>query len=201
MKKNKFTLLAAVAALALSVSVAACTSAPPMTLTQPDLTFAQMQEIPLAVAKIEIYDEYKQPMGGTNIEHEFATPPAAATRNLIQSKLKAAGDRQILRVFIDDASVRAQKLPVRTDFEGFFTREVSERFIGRVALRFELVNEDAPDIVIGRANVSSDRTSSLVENASLADRDVVYTALTEALMRDLYEGFATTVRGNFGTPR
>ncbi len=201
MKKNKFTLLAAVAAVALSVSVAACTSAPPMTLTQPDLTFAQMQEIPLAVAKIEIFDEYKSPMGGNNIEHEFATPPAVAAKNLIQSKLKPAGDRQILRVFIDDASVRGEKLPVRTDFQGFFTREVSERFVARVALRFELVNEDAPDIVIGRANVSSDRTSSLVENASLADRDVVYTALTEALMRDLYEGFSTTVRGNFGMPR
>ena len=201
MKKNKFSLLVAVAAVALTVSVAACTSAPPMTLTQPDLTFAQMQEISLAVAKIEVYDEYKSPMGGTNIEHEFATPPSAAAHNLIQNKLKATGDRQILRVFIDDASVRSQKLPVRTDFQGFFTREVSERFVGRVALRFELVNEDAPDIVIGRANVSSDRTSSLVENASLADRDVVYTALTEALMRDLYEGFATTVRGNFGSPR
>lgn len=201
MKKNKFTLLAAVAVVTLSLSVAACTSAPPMTLTQPDLTFAQMQEIPLAVAKIEIFDDYKPPMGGNNIEHEFATPPSVAAKNLIQSKLRAAGDRQVLRVFIDDASVRGEKLPVRTDFQGFFTREVSERFVARVALRFELVNEDAPDIVIGRANVSSDRTSSLVENASLADRDVVYTALTEALMRDLYEGFSTTVRGNFGMQR
>lgn len=201
MKKNKNPLLAAVAAIALSISVTACTSAPPMTLTQPDLTFAQMQEITLAVSKIEIFDAYKSPMGGNNVEHEFSTPPSVAARNLIQSKLKAVGDRQILRVFIDDASVRGQKLPIQTDFSGFFTRETSERFVARIALRFELVNEDAPDIVIGRANVSSDRTSSLVENASLADRDVVYTALTEALMRDLYEGFATTVRGNFGSPR
>ncbi len=200
MNRNKPVVLAATA-LALALSLSACTSAPPMTLSQPELTFAQMQEIPLAVAKIEIYDEYKAPLGGVNVEHEFATPPAVATRSLIGDKLKAAGDRRVLRVFIDDASVKAEKLAVRGDFAGLFTREPSERFIGRVALRFELVNEDAPDIVIGRANVSSDRTSTLYENASLADRDGVYMALTEALMRDLYEGFSTTVRGNFGMPR
>lgn len=201
MKKNKLSLVSAAAVVALTLGVAACTSAPPMTLDQPDLTFAQMQDVALAVAKIEIFEEYKSPMGGTNVEHEFETTPMVATRNLIQSKLKAAGDRQVLRVFITDASVRSQKLPVSNDFMGTFTREPSERFIARVALRFELVNEDAPDIVVGRANVSSDRTSTLFENASLADRDQAYTVLTEALMRDLYEGFTTTVRGNFGMPR
>lgn len=201
MTRNNMTALPLMAAIAVLLTVAACTSAPPMTLTQPDLTFAQMQNIPLAVARIEVVDHYKPPMAGKNIEHEFATPPAAAARNLIESTLQAKGDRQILRVLIDDASVRMDKLPVRTDLAGVFTREPSERYVARVALRFELVNEDAPDIIVGRANVSSDRTSTLAENASLSDRDQAYVALTEALMRDLYEGLSTTVRGNFGLPR
>lgn len=201
MANNKLQLLVAGAAIVVSLSLSACTSAPPMTMVQPDLTFAQLQEIPLAVAKVEVLDEYKTPVGGTNVEQEFSTTPLAAAHNLTQSKLVAAGDRQILRVFIDDASVKSQKLAVGTGFEDFFTHEPAERLVARVALRFELVNEDAPDIVVGRANVSSDRTSTILENASLADRDMIYTALTESLMRDLYEGFSTTVRGNFGVPR
>ena len=122
MKNSKPKMLAAVAVIALTLGVAACTSAPPMTIEQPDLTFAQMQDVPLAVAKIEVFEEYKSPMGGANIEHEFATPPMVAARNLIQSKLKAAGDRQVLRVFIDDASVKSQKLPVSNDFMGTLPR-------------------------------------------------------------------------------
>jgi hypothetical protein len=192
------------AAIALSLTavmpLAGCTNAPPMSLTQPDLTFAQMPVIPVAVAKVEVFEEYKSPMGGANIEHEFQTAPSTAVRNLVQSKLQPAGDRQILRVFIDDASVREEKLRVRDDFMGSFYREPSEKYTGRVALRFELVNEDAPDIVLARANISSDRNNSVLENASLSDRDQAYVALTEAMMNDIYEGLRTTVKQSFGTP-
>lgn len=201
MTRNKIALSVAIASLALSLSLAACTSAPPMTLVQPDLTFAQLQQIPLAVAKIEVFDNYTAPAGGGHIEQEFSTPPIVAARHLVKGKLVAAGDRQILRVFIDDASVRSQKLAVGSGFADLFTHEPAERLVARMAMRFELVNEDAPDIVVGHANVSSDRTSTILENASLAERDTVYTVLTESLMRDLYEGFSTTVRGNFGAPR
>lgn len=187
--------------LLLSLGLAACTSAPPMTLAQPDLTFEQLSPVSLAVAKIEVYDQYKSPMTGRNVEHEFSTPPAAAARRLIESKLAASGTRQILRVYIDDASVVRDNLPVAKDFWSEFSREPSEKLLARVALRFELVNEEAPDIVVGRASVVSDRTRSLLENTSLADRDRAYLNLTEELMSDLYSGFRSVVRDTFGTPR
>lgn len=197
--KNNLTRLMTSIAVALTLS--ACVNAGPLRPAQPDMTFAKYQTIPLAVAKIEIFEEYKSPMGGPNIEHEFQTPPSTAARNLIQSKLTPAGDQGVLRVFIDDASVKSQRLQVRDDFFGTFIREPSERYTGRVALRFELVREEAPDIVIGRANISSDRNNTIQENASLNDRDQAYAALTEALMNDIYDGLRTTVQQNFGTPR
>ncbi len=199
MRKQQVIILSLM--MALSIGMAGCTSAPPMTLAQPDLTFEQLAPVSLAVSKIEIYDQYKSPMTGRNIEHEFSTTPAAAARRLIEKKLAATGTRQILRVYIDDASVVRDNLPVAKDFWGEFSREPSEKMLARVALRFELVNEEAPDIVVGRASVVSDRTRSLLENTSLADRDRAYLNLTEELMSDLYAGFKTVVRDTFGAPR
>lgn len=203
--KNKLTrsvlIAAALLPLAATPVLMGCAGTSPLALTQPDLSLSQMQPVSLAVAKIEIFDEYKSPMGGANIEHEFQTPPMVAARNLLQNKLVPAGDRQILRAFIDDASVRVERLKVREDFMGTFYREPAERYIGRVAIRFELVNEDAPDIILARANVNSDRNNSTLENASLADRDQAYLMLTEALMKDVYDGLNTTVRQSFGMPR
>lgn len=202
--KNKLCrfLLVGVAMLPLMAApmLSGCTNAPPMTLNQPDLTFAQMQPIAVNVAKIEVFAEYKAPMAGPNIEHEFQTPPLESIRQLLQTKLTPAGDRQILRAFIDDASVRMDRLKIRDDFMGTFYREPAERYIGRIAVRFELVNEDAPDIILARANISSDRNNSTLENASLADRDQAYMMLTESMMNDIYEGLRTTVKQSFGAP-
>lgn len=201
MNKNIIRTALVVALLAgTSAGLSACMTAP-LDNGQPDMSFAQMQPIGLNVAKIEVFDEYRQPATGNYIEQEFNLPPAAAARRLIESKLVANGTRQVLRVFIDDASVLREDLKVREDLMGNFTRETSEKYRGRVALRFELVNEEAPDIIVGHANVISDRTSSLMENTSLAERDRVYMALTEGLMNDLYAGFQTTVRNTFGGPR
>lgn len=204
MKNNKHVLpVAALAAFLMAAPLGACTTAPPMSAVQPDLTFAQYQNIPLAVSRIDVFEEYKAGANSNSVEHEFETPPGVAAHNLAKTKLVAAGagNGKILRVFIDDASVQRQNLPVRTDLVGTFTRQPAEKYAARVTMRFELVDETAPDIVLGRANIGSDRTTSILENTSLADRDQAYLNLTEALMRDVYDGFRTTVQRTFGTPR
>lgn len=186
---------------AASLSLSGCMTSPPMSMAQPDLTFAQYQGIPVNVAKVEVFNQYTPPMDGRHVESEFQTPPATAAENLAKAKLLATGTANILRVYIDEASVVMQKLPKDTGFMSTFVRQPSERYAARVALRFELVDATAPDIVIGRANISSDRTTTILENTSLADRDQAYLDLTEALMKDIYDGFVSTVQPNFGVPR
>lgn len=185
------------AALALALSLAACTTAPPATNALPELTFEQMAPISLHVAKIEVHDEFRTPVTQDHVEHLFPKTPAAAARELVEKKLTADGFDNILRVIIEDASVIEQKLPVSNDFWSNFTREPSERYNARVSLRFELVNEQAPDIIIGHASVIGERTKTVIEGTSPADRDRAYIALTEELMGDLYNGLDTVVRNTF----
>lgn len=175
-----------------------CVSAPPESAQQPALTFAHMSPVLLNVAKVEIFDAYKPPMQNPNAEHLMPTPPASAARILAAEKLLADGDSRILRVLIEDASVIRENLPLTEGFWGVLSQEPAERYKARVALRFELVNEEAPDITVGHASVIGTRTKTLVEGVSPAERDRAMTELTEGLMSDLYDGFDTVVRGTFG---
>jgi hypothetical protein len=194
LKMNK----AAAALLAAAVMLGGCAVVSPDTVRQPDLTFAQYAPVSLDVAKIEVYDQFTPPATGGHIEREFATPPDQAATRLLEAKLRPDGAAQILRVYIDDASVVSEKQPVRDDLMGKFTRETAEIYRAHLAIHFELANTDAPDIVIGNANITSDRTTSILENTSLADRDRTAVNLTEALMKDVYAGMTGTVRETFG---
>ncbi len=187
-------------ALALSVMLmlSACIDAPPASSPKTELTFAQMQSIPLHVARVEVIDEFKSPVSGGHVEHLFPIAPSVAVKDLLAKKLSAEGVDNILRVIITDASVKEEKLAVTEDFLGNFRREPSERYNARVALRFELVNEQAPDIVIGNASVIGQRTKTVLEDTSPADRDRAYLLLTEELMTDVYNGLDTVVRDTFG---
>jgi len=175
-----------------------CTNSPPQSAV-PDITLAQVQPINLNVSRIEIVDKYVPPMKAPNYDHMFRQPPLTVTHALINKQLVAAGPEKTLRVIIDDASV------IRTDLtppDGFFsslTPHPSERYHARVALRFEMVNADAPDVVLAHAEVSSDREKTIYDDASPADRDAAFLDLDEGLVSDLSGGLSSVVKRTFGS--
>ncbi|MDE1152603.1 MAG: hypothetical protein PW788_08710 [Micavibrio sp.] len=176
----------------------ACTDGPPQSGV-PDITLAQVQPINLNVSRIEVVDKYVPPMKSPNYDHMFRQPPLTVTHSLINKQLVAGGPEKVLRVIVDDASV------IRTDLsapDGFFsslTPHPSERYHARVAIRFEMVNADAPDVVLAHAEVSSDREKTIYDDASPADRDAAFLDLDEGLVSDLSSGFSTVVKRTFGT--
>lgn len=181
------------------LALSACAAMGPATAPQEvsGLTFDNMQAVPLNVAKIEVFDAFNAPVTEGHVEHLFPVSPAAAARKMAEQKLSAEGSDNLLRVVIEDASVMERKLPVGRDFWSNFNREPSERYDARVSLRFELVNEQAPDIVIGHASVIAERTKTVLEGTSPAARDRAWNEMTDALMGDLYNGFDGVVRNTF----
>jgi hypothetical protein len=177
--------------------LSACAESPPPP-TLPDLTFANVNPIPLNVARIEVTDAYRPPMRSPNIEHLFRVPPADAVKNLLNRALAAAGSEKTLRVEIEDASVIDEKLPVAHGFIGAFSREPSDRYNAKVFLRFELVDPAAPDIVIGHAEVVAHRSHSILNGDSPAERDHAEFELTEALMKDVSDSLNGVVKDTFG---
>lgn len=167
----------------------------------PLLSFEQYRPIMLNVAAIEIVDRFRpiNPTGGAkHVELMMKQPPHTAVQELIKKQLVPAGASGLLRVIIDDASVLGEKLPVTEGMAGLLQNEPAERYRANVALRFERANEDAPDIVTGTANVAADRTTTLMKDASPADRDRAFYRLNEQLMQDISHGLQTVVKNAFG---
>lgn len=176
--------------------VTACMQAPPATVV-PDLTFENTQPVYLNVKSIEIVDEYRPPLKEPNIEHNYQLSPADAVKRLILRQFVANGQDKILRVIIEDAPVIKEDLPTTSGFWSNFTQEPAERFVAHLSLRFELVSQDSPDIILGHARVVADRSRSILKGASLADRDRAFFELTESLMKDMQESFSTIVKNTF----
>lgn len=187
----------AIGVLVLGAALSACAMNPPETEV-PQLTFAQVQSVSVNAARIDVVDEYHSPMNRPNVEHLFKTTPAQAVHQLVQKQLIADGGQNILRVVIEDASVVQRDLPVQTGFVGAFSKEAAQQYDAKMALRFELVDQAAPDIVVARARVNAARSTTAENNISPAARDRIFFKLTEDLLNDVSTGISGTVRETLG---
>ena len=177
--------------------LSACVEVAPDT-RPPDMTFENYSPVVLNVAKIEVIDRYHPPLREPNIEHNFPLSPAAAAKKLAEKILVAAGTRDILHVYIEDASVVREEILQENKIWDIFDHKPAERLKAKVLLRFELVSFDAPDIVIGHAEVIAKRNKELLRGISMADRDRAYFSLTGDLMDDVSDGMKNVVRSTFG---
>ena len=177
--------------------LAGCQNAPPDTQT-PQLVFDTLPQISMNVARIEIVDGYQPPMKAPNVDHLFKQPPRDVARRVLEKQLVANGSNHTLRVIIEDASVIKKDLPVSQGFTGFFSNEESEEYISRVSLKFQLIADDTADRVVADAFVLSERTQTLLEDSSPAERDMAFFTLDENIMQDLRKGIEGSVKRTFG---
>ena len=57
----------------------------------PELTYAHLGAMRLDVARVEIADEYHEPLRPPNVDHLFPTPPERAMRRWATDRLAASG--------------------------------------------------------------------------------------------------------------
>jgi len=164
----------------------------------PDMTFDHFAKVRLDVAGIEVRNDYRPPMEAPHVEHLFLPPPYVAAEKLVKIQLIAAGGSRVLRVIIREASVVREELPINKGVDNVFLREAAERLRAKVVLRFELVDPLDPAVIIGHADVTARRVKTLLEGASVADRERAYFELTEGLVTKLSHGLTTVVKNTFG---
>lgn len=189
-------MMVAVPALCLAIALSACVSN--IDDAWPGISYQAAAPVTVNAGRIEIFNSYNAPMAAPNVEHMFRMTPSAAAQELARRQISAAGGSRVLRVIVDDASVRQTILPKEQGVIGMVQRDPEEKFDARVALRFELVDEAAPDIIVGRANVVATRERTVKGGMTLAERDKAYYDLTQTLVNDLAQGIGTTVQNTFG---
>ena len=166
----------------------------------PDIAYGKSPAVRVNAARLDIQDVYRAPMGAPNVDHLFKVTPSMAAQTLASRQVIPVGGQNVMRVIVEDASVRRSTLPPKEGVLGLLPTEPDEQFDARVALRFELADEAAPDIVTGRASVVATRQRTLTGGATLAQREKAYHDIVQALVDDLSQGILTTVGGTFGQP-
>src|SRR5258708_3057470 len=166
----------------LVAGLAGCTSEPPPARL-PEMTFTNLQKIPLEVAVIDIVDEYNPPFAPPNVEHKMPVPPARAARRWAEDRLIAVGNSGRAVVTIHDAHVTETILKKGSSgLTGAFTTEQTARYDAvlemSVAIRNDRGFQDAT------AQARAVRSQTVPEDISPNKLDEVSDATLETLMRD-----------------
>ncbi len=181
-----------------AVLLAGCTTVEPPPPALPELTFVNMTPIRVDVANVAVVDAYRSPMKPPDVEYIFQPPPDVAAQRMLKHLLVPAGGENVLRAIIQKASVVRRDLPAHHSLQGLLMQAPAVELTAVMKVRFELINQDAPDIVLGHADVVVHREKTLDEGLSPDARANAYFDLTEELMNDLNAGMQSIVKKTFG---
>ncbi len=158
----------------------------------PEITFSHLPPIRLDVAEIVYTPKYSPPVGPPNVGHDFPTSPARAAERWIADRLVASGARGRAIVTIREATATESRLKVKEGISGAFTTDQAWRYDARVEIAIKA--SDPNRQLIARASAAARQSRTSPEDASLADREILWFALTENLMRQFDRAFAAQIR-------
>jgi hypothetical protein len=156
----------------------------------PDLTFAHLPPLQLAVQRVQTESHFASTLRAPNVEHTFPVPPVRALERWAGERLKATGRGAPARFTILDASVTETKLPRDTSWRGTFTKQQSERYDARVEAAIDIQD----GFRRGSANAIVTRWTTIAEDASLNERERIKFDLVEKLMKDFDAEIEKNVR-------
>lgn len=169
----------------------ACVTAGPQP-SYPEITFSHLRPIKLNVAEIIYEPRYRPPILAPNIGHEFPTSPAKAVERWITDRLKAVGTAGQARIVVHQATGTESKLQVKKGLTGAFTTDQAWRYNVNVKVSIKAIE---PNLKIAtQATAVAQQSRTMPEDSSLSQREDVWFALTETVMRKFNTVFETQIR-------
>tara|TARA_B100001123_G_scaffold350447_1_gene400912 strand:- start:407 stop:994 length:588 start_codon:yes stop_codon:yes gene_type:complete len=187
MRLNSFRTACVVALFTLT----ACVTAGPQP-SYPEITFSHLPPIELKVAEIVYEPRYQPPIAAPNIGHEFPTPPAKAVERWISDRLKAVGTVGQAKIVIRRATGTETKLKVTKGLTGAFITEQAWRYDAHVEVAIEAVDPNRK--ITAQASAAAQQSRTMPEDASLSEREDIWFALTETVMRKFNTAFEAQIR-------
>ncbi len=188
--------LFAAAALVLPLALAGCAT-PPAQQNFADLSYRHLAPINLAVSSFDVETRYIPPLKAPNVEHLAPVKPYNAARQWGFDRIKTRGGDARARLVVLDASIIEVPLAVTGGIKGAFTRDQAARYDGKLAVMLEVI--DAGGVQRAYVTARADRSQTVPEGATIAERDRVWFAITEDMMRQLNEQLERNIASYFGT--
>ncbi|SMF06919.1 hypothetical protein SAMN06265365_102301 [Tistlia consotensis] len=187
-------LLAPLAAAGLVL--AGCQSPPPEP-TFPEIGFAHEQTLRLDVGSIQVVDDYRPTLEPPYVDHLFPQPPDKVAERWAKERLLALGGPRRAVVTITDASVKEVQLPRTGGIKGAFTTDQTQRYDARVAATVAIFEPDGRRS--GYAEAEATRSTTVSEDATLAQREQIWFQMTEQLMDDFDAEMTRQIKGSLGS--
>ncbi len=181
---------------ALAAPLAGCGSEPPPQQNFADLRFTTEPPLRLAVAAIEINDEYRPNFDPPHYEQRFPIPLPHVADNWARDRLQAVGTSGRAIAVIVDASAVQINLPKETGITATFTNQLDTQYHARVGIRVEARDDRGGTTRMAEAH--AERSVTTVEGTTLAERDRMLYQMETELMAELDRQLETQIRNNFG---
>ena len=163
--------------------------------TPPPLDFSDRQPLNLAVDRVTMDSVYRPAGAPPYVDHALPLTPEAATRALLEQRLRAVGGTDRLQAVILDASVREEALETTSGVRGWLTTESAARLEGRLRVRIDRV--DPAGTVVRSISTTVARTRAIPEGVAYADRQRIAYELVRDLVDDLDAGLSANVRESY----
>lgn len=154
-----------------------CGSTPPAP-KYPELTYGHYGIIGLDVASIEFVATYVPPLRPPHVEHQSPVSPIAAMERWTNDRLRAMGRDGVARVVVTTASITETPLKVTGGVRGWFTTDQSARYDAIIAVEIQI--RDVGGVQRAYTRAQAERSRTVAEDASLAEREKVLFDLVEA---------------------
>jgi hypothetical protein len=172
--------------------LAACAGTPAS--PNPTVTFSHLSPIRFNASEVQFVDNYRPPLAAPNVEHQFQQTPAAAVRDWSRARLAAAGQAGTVRVTVVEGSVKEVQLPTRQGLAGAFYNEENVRYDGVVEVNIEFTPRAGVNVEPSQARARAVRTTTMLESATVNQRNQVYVNLLRGLMEDLDQQLVGVMR-------
>jgi hypothetical protein len=177
-----YLLIAAVAVLPLSACTMTGESArKPL----PSLTEQFVQPFHVNASNIIVESRYDPLANAKDVSSTFPTPPDLALKRYAETRLRSAGGQGVLRFIIEDASVFQEGRQSPSEVARWLNVDNKDRYVAmiKIALIREGVSAMAPGAQGSTMRV--ERTLTIPESSSLAERDRLLQGLMSQILGDI----------------
>jgi len=192
--------LPVLAALLSTMLLAACADAPPPAAGPRAVSFEAQAPLRLDIASITVEPRYRAPGRAPNVEHLHPVTPESVARSWAAARIIATGSRGRAVLTVLDGSVVSEDLPKKGGLTGFFGDQLDTRLTARLKARLVVgrAGIEAGNFEEWSADVDASATRTILESASLNERDAAYAALIQSLAKNFDDALSAEVRRSMG---
>ena len=153
-----------------------------------DLTFDDKPPIRLLLSNVQVVNSYELPDNNGHIETRLPVSLSRSMARWAKDRLKPIGGQEVgspdtLVFNITEASMRETALPHKKGFRADFTDEQAYRYDGDLSAVLEI--RDVHGVKVASAEGHVSRSATVLESASLLDKERLWYDMTKAMMADL----------------